>query len=87
MKLILLHLFTGYTIGSKVVFQDKIMTVIDFKISTPFTKGIFKVKWTTPIHFTLMCKNEFGGIETVGSKAVKDIFSAGLYYTQIKDRL
>lgn len=83
MKLILLHIFTGFTIGSKVFFDGKILSVVDFKISTPFSNGIIRPSWKTPIHFTLICKNKYGGIEIIGSKVAKSIYESGLSYNEI----
>lgn len=87
MKLILLHLFTGFTIGSKVFFDGKILNVVDFKISTPFSKGILRPSWKNPIHFTLICKNKYSGIETIGSKVAKNIYDSGLSYNEICNAL
>lgn len=87
MKLILLHLFTNLTVGSKVYFDGKIQTVVDFIITTPFSKGILTTSWKRPIHFTLMLKNEWGGIDFVGSKAVKSIYEAGLTVSEINAKL
>jgi hypothetical protein len=83
MRLLLLQLFTGLTVGSRVVFDDKVMEVLDFKISTPLTKGMLRVSWRRPIHFTLICKNKHGGVEVVGSKAVKSVFEAGMSYSML----
>lgn len=87
MKLILLHIFTGFTIGSKVFFDGKIFTIVDFKISTPFSNGILQPSWKSPIHFTLICKNKYGGIEIFGSKVAKSVYESGLSYNEIVSHL
>lgn len=87
MRLILLQILTGYTIGSVVVFEKKILIVKAFVISTPFSKGIIKARWHRPIHITLICKNEYGAITTVGSKAVQSVFRAGLSYNEIQNAI
>ena len=83
MSLIIFQLFTNITIGSYVFFDDKILKVVDFHITTLFSKGLLRPTWKKPLHFTLVCINEYGGIETVGSGAVKSIYDSGLTYTQI----
>lgn len=81
----MLHLFTGFTIGSCVVFQGKVMRVLDFVLTTPFSKSsILKTSWFRPLHFSLICMNKHGGIEVFGSKVAKSVFETDMSYNEIK---
>ena len=88
MKLIIFQLLTNLTIGSIVVFNGKIFKIIDFHITTPFSKSrLIRTTWKNPIHVTLFCKNKYGGVEVLGSKAVKSVYEDNLTYNEITDSL
>lgn len=88
MKLILLHLLTNLTIGSKVYFDGKVQTVVDFALFTPFSKQkLFIVSYAKPILIVLTLKNEWGGIDHVNSKVVKSIYEVGLSFNEINAKL
>lgn len=93
MKHILFQLLTGFTFGQTVIFRDYIYKIVDYKMITPFTKGIFKVTLKHPIQFTVQLKRNTGGIEVIGHKpfkkdnVMKTVFEAGLTYNEIKNAL
>jgi len=83
-KLILFMLVTGLSIGQYVTttFDRKIFKVIDFIMITPFTKFYtLKTEWYKPITFVVILVNEYGGIETCGTKVINTIYESGNFYT------
>lgn len=84
MRILIFNLLTNLTIGSTVVFNRKILKIVDFHITTPFSRSkLIKTTWKDPIHVTLICKNKYDGLEIVGSKAVKSVYEANLSYSEL----
>ena len=78
MGLILFQLFFGYTIGSYVSFQKRAYKIMDVKFIHPFMKRdtLLRSSWKRPFWWTVVLKNQYGGVEVVGEKAVKPIWEA-----------
>lgn len=88
MGLILFQLFFNYTIGSYVSFQKKAHKIMDIKFIHPFMRRntLLKSTWKRPFWFCVALKNQYGGVEIVGEKAIKPIWDAEniVSYSSIK---
>ena len=78
MKHLLFTLVTGFCLGQlvTVTFDKKVFKIVDY---------YYKGTWKKPFNYFVILVNEYGGIETCGNKAVKDLYSTPRPYYEIEN--
>lgn len=74
MGLILFQLFTNFTIGSLVSFDNRLFRIEDITMVHPFSnrKSIFRSTISRPFYWILIIRNSNGGVHFIGHKVIKD---------------